>query len=69
MKYLPGIGILTIFARNMKNAGMTDEEIAAKMKKRLNLERFDPDTLNEEDRQRHKALSDFLRTLEVDASK
>lgn len=64
MKYLPGIGVLTIFVRNMTRGGMTQEQIAAKMKQRLNLERFDVATLDDEDRKRYEELSEFLRGLE-----
>lgn len=64
MKYLPGVGVLRIFERNMRASGKTDAEILAAMQKRLNLERFDPATMGEEDRKKYEELREFLRVLE-----
>lgn len=64
MKYLPGVAILNIFVRNMRSAGKSDAEILAAMQRRLNLERFDVARLDERDRQKYEALTEFLRGLE-----
>lgn len=64
MKYLPGVSILNIFVRNMRSAGKSDAEILAAMQRRLNLARFDLAALSEEDRERHRQLTEFLHKLE-----
>lgn len=64
MKYLPGVGVLNIFVRNMRNGGKTDAEILAAMQRRLNLARFDVARLDEADRKKYEELKEFLRGLE-----
>lgn len=63
-KHLPSIGVLNTFVRNMKYGGATREQIAASMRRRLNLERFDPEALSEAERMKYEELREFLKALE-----
>lgn len=64
MHFLPGPGTVNIFIRNMRTGGLSDQEIADRMKRRLNLERFDPAKLSEVDAEKYKNLVELIRQLE-----
>jgi hypothetical protein len=64
LKYMQSVAGYRIMARNWKRDGMTDAEVHAAMKRRLNLERFDRDAMGEVDKARYDELVEFLRGLE-----
>ncbi len=64
MQFLPGPGTVNIFIRNMRLSGLSNQEIAAKMKRRLELGRFDVTKLDAAMREKYLRLKQLIDQLE-----
>ncbi len=64
MQFLPGPGTVNIFIRNMRLSGLSNQEIAAKMKRRLELGRFDVAQLDDAMREKYLRLKQLIDQLE-----
>lgn len=63
LKHMQSATGYRIMARNWRRV-YSRQEVYEAMKKKLNLERFDRDALDDEDRRKYDELVEFLRGLE-----
>lgn len=63
LRYMQSVTGYRIMARNLQRDGYTCLQIADYMTRRLALDRFDVDTLSEEDKHRYCQLLEYLDEL------
>jgi hypothetical protein len=63
LKYMQTVAGYRILARNLGRDGYSPLQVADLMTQRLALDRFDPETLSDCDRQKYEELREFLQRL------
>lgn len=56
--------VLQIFVRNRSRQGVTNQEIAATLRKRLKWHELDPEAMTDAGRERYRLVDEMLRELE-----